>query len=154
MPRKILILAAALLLSGCADNISGSDDGRWLVTRRAGETDYEMRDGVLFPYDSAQISPRAFKIIQTVALDAKRRRNTHIEVQGFIDTRGTHDYNMVLSQARAERVAGILVQHGVAVERILARGYGEASPRIKTRDGVKEPRNRLVVIRIMDARSS
>ncbi len=148
MRRVPVLLCALLLLSGCASGVVDSDNGRWLVTERGGGVDYEMQDGVLFPYDSAQISPRAYAIIKDVAVEARRRGRARIEVQGFTDASGTHDYNMVLSQARAERVAGLLVRHGIAVERILARGYGEESPRIRTANGVKEPRNRRVVIRM------
>ena len=79
---------------------------------------------------------------------------SHIEVEGFTDTSGSHDYNMTLSQARAERVAGILVRHGIKPERILARGYGETRLAVQTGNGVKEARNRRVVIRILDARNS
>jgi outer membrane protein OmpA-like peptidoglycan-associated protein len=42
----------------------------------------------------------------------------------------------------------------VGADRILARGYGETRLAVKTANGVKEPRNRRVVIRILDARNS
>ena len=148
------VLAAGLLLGGCASGVVDHDNGRWLVTHRAGEVDYEMGDRVLFATDSAQISPRAYDLIASVATDAKRNARARIEVQGFTDTSGTHDYNMTLSQARAERVADILVRHGVKPERILARGNGETRLAVQTGNGVKDARNRRVVIRILDARKS
>jgi OOP family OmpA-OmpF porin len=113
-----------------------------------------MGDQVLFATDSAQVSPRAYDLIASVAADARRNARARLEVQGFTDTSGSHDHNMTLSQARAERVADMLVRHGVRPERILARGYGETRLAVKTGDGVKEARNRRVVIRILDARSS
>ena len=147
-------LVASLALAGCADDVMDHDSGRWLVTHRAGETDYEMGDQVLFATDSAGVSPRAYDLIASVAADARRNARARLEVQGFTDTSGSHDHNMTLSQARAERVADMLVRHGVRPERILARGYGETRLAVKTGDGVKEARNRRVVIRILDARSS
>ena len=60
---------------------------------------------MLFAVDSAQVSPRAYDLIASVAEDARRNARAHVEVQGFTDTSGTHDYNMTLSQARAEHVA-------------------------------------------------
>jgi len=148
------LLATGLLLAGCASDVVDHDNGRWLVTHRAGETDYEMGDQVLFATDSAQVSPRAYDLIASVAADARRNARARLEVQGFTDTSGSHEHNMTLSQARAERVADMLVRHGVRPERILARGYGETRLAVKTGDGVKEARNRRVVIRILDARSS
>ena len=78
-------------------------------------------------------SARAYDLIASVAEDARRNARARVEVEGFTDTSGTHDYNMTLSQARAEHVADLLVRHGVKPERILARGYGE------TRLGQCEP---------------
>jgi len=144
-------LVASLALAGCADDVMDHDSGRWLVTHRAGETDYELAGLVLFPQDSAELSSRAESIIASVAEDARRKPKARIEVEGFTDTSGTHDYNMTLSQARAEKVADVLVHHGVAVQRILARGYGETRLAVKTANGVKEPRNRRVVIRMLDS---
>jgi outer membrane protein OmpA-like peptidoglycan-associated protein len=154
MVRISLLICAGLLLAGCASDVVDHDSGRWLVTHRTGETDYEMGDRVLFAVDSAQVSSRADELIASVAADARRNARARVEVQGFTDTSGTHDYNMTLSQARAEHVADLLVRHGVKPERILARGYGETRLAVKTGNGVKEARNRRVVIRILDARSS
>jgi outer membrane protein OmpA-like peptidoglycan-associated protein len=154
MVRIPLLICAGLLLAGCASDVVDHDSGRWLVTHRSGETDYEMGDRVLFAVDSAQVSSRAYELIASVAADARRNARARVEVQGFTDTSGTHDYNMTLSQARAEHVADLLVRHGVKPERILARGYGETRLAVKTGNGVKEARNRRVVIRILDARSS
>ena len=151
MRRVMLLLALALPLGACADDVTSHDNGRWLVTRRAGETDYEARDGILFGIDSAQISTKGYDLIANVASEARRNRRSRIQVEGHTDTAGNHDYNMTLSQARAEKVADVLVHQGVAPERILARGYGETQPAVHTRDGVKEPRNRRVVIRLFNS---
>ena len=109
---------------------------------------------MLFAVDSAQVSARAYDLNASVAADARRNARARVEVEGFTDTSGTHDYNMTLSQARAEHVADLLVRHGVKPERILARGYGETRLAVRTGNGVKEARNRRVVIRILDARNS
>ncbi len=152
--RSVLALCAALgaslILAGCADDVMDHDNGRWLVTHRSGETDYELAGLVLFPTDSAELSPRAESIIASVADDARRHPHAHLEVEGFTDTSGNHDYNMSLSQARADKVADVLARHGVSRERIHARGFGETRLAVKTGNGVKEPRNRRVVIRMLD----
>ena len=59
MVRIALLICAASLLAGCAGDVVDHDNGRWLVTHRSGETDYEMGDRVLFAVDSAQVSSRA-----------------------------------------------------------------------------------------------
>lgn len=147
--NAIFAAAAALFLTGCADNITGKDDGRWLVTRRAGEVDYSASGALLFATGSADMTRRASDLVARVAADAKKRPRARIEVEGFTDTSGYRDDNMILSQARAERVAHELVRHGISASRINARGYGEDRPAVKTGDGVADQRNRRVVIRII-----
>lgn len=149
MVRISLLAASLVILAGCAPDVVDHDSGRWLVTQRAGEIDYELGGQVLFPYDSADLSPRAYDIVASVANDAKKHARARIEVEGFTDTSGTHDANMTLSQARAEHVADVLVRHGIRPARITARGYGETRLAVKTGDGVREPRNRRVVIRLI-----
>lgn len=150
-PILIAVSAAGLLLAGCGGTMD-HDDGRWFVTRHGEEVDYEMGDQILFPNDSAEIGPHAYDIIASVAEDARHRARSDIEVQGFTDTSGSHDYNMRLSQARAEHVADLLVRHGISARRIVARGYGETRLAVPTPNGVREPRNRRVIIRILAPR--
>ena len=149
MVRLPLLAIAVVILAGCTSDVVDHDNGAWLVTQRSGEVDYELGGQVLFPYDSADLSPRAYDIVATVAADAKKRAPARIEVEGFTDTSGTHDSNMTLSQARAEHVADVLVRHGIRPARITARGYGETRLAVKTGNGVREARNRRVVIRLI-----
>jgi outer membrane protein OmpA-like peptidoglycan-associated protein len=75
-----------------------------------------------------------------------------IEVDGYTDTTGTHEYNERLSQARADALAFRLVRHGVNRGRIVTHGLGETQLAMPTGNNVSEPRNRRVVIRILPAR--
>ncbi|ADD67686.1 OmpA/MotB domain protein [Denitrovibrio acetiphilus DSM 12809] len=53
----------------------------------------------------------------------------NIEIQGHADSRGTDDYNMVLSEKRAKSVAKMLTEkYGIAENRISVIGYGETKP--------------------------
>ena len=70
---------------------------------------------------------------------------TLINVDGYTDTTGSDQYNLDLSQRRAEAVADILVGGGVAQDRISpAKGFGETHLKVPTGDNVNEPRNRRV----------
>lgn len=48
-----------------------------------------------------------------------------VELGSHTDCRGPNSYNDLLSQRRAESAATYLVQHGIAANRILAKGYGK-----------------------------
>ena len=72
--------------------------------------------------------------------------HTSVAVDGFTDTAGSPDQNLVVSQKRARTVADALVHEGVEGRRITAQGYGETHLRIATGDDKKEPRNRRIEI--------
>ncbi|MEZ5011144.1 MAG: OmpA family protein [Bacteroidales bacterium] len=46
------------------------------------------------------------------------------------DSRDTEEYNIDLSQKRAQSVVAYLIQKGIRSDRLTARGYGESSPKI------------------------
>ncbi len=52
----------------------------------------------------------------------------HLDVEGHTDSVGSDDYNMTLSQRRAEAVRDYLVQQGIPENSIVARGLGKAGP--------------------------
>lgn len=51
-----------------------------------------------------------------------------VEISSHTDARGPDDYNLGLSQRRAEAVVTWLTQNGIARERLTGRGYGETKP--------------------------
>jgi outer membrane protein OmpA-like peptidoglycan-associated protein len=61
---------------------------------------------------------------------------------GWADTRASSDYNMKLSQRRAESVRAALVNAGVSANDLSVEARGETSLPRPTRDGVNEIRNR------------
>ena len=67
----------------------------------------------------------------------------------FTDTRGTPDDNLKSSQKRADAVAAELRGDGIDGRRLSATGMGRLRLKIKTGDGVSEPRNRRIEIRIV-----
>ena len=51
-----------------------------------------------------------------------------LEIQGHTDNVGDDVLNMRLSLERAESVRRYLIDHGIAADRLVARGYGESRP--------------------------
>jgi outer membrane protein OmpA-like peptidoglycan-associated protein len=123
----------------------------WHVTQREGETDYELPDSVLFALDSAHVSRDADQVLQEIADAAHDSPRADIVVEGHTDTSGTHEHNQALSDARARAVADVLVRLGVERGRIRTEGMGESGLAVQTGDGVREARNRRVIIRVIGA---
>lgn len=60
-----------------------------------------------------------------------------IEIMSHTDSRGDDNYNMVLSQQRAQSVVNYLVSNGISRNRLVARGYGESRLKNNCRNGVE-----------------
>jgi outer membrane protein OmpA-like peptidoglycan-associated protein len=74
-----------------------------------------------------------------------------VTIDGFSDRSGNAAVNQRASRVRAEKVREYLVARGVAAERIAVHAWGEERPMIATADGVREPQNRRVDVRIVSA---
>jgi peptidoglycan-associated lipoprotein len=61
----------------------------------------------------------------------------YVELGSHTDCRGTRKYNEKLSQKRAQSAVDYIVAHGIAKERIYAKGYGEKVPVNKCVDGIQ-----------------
>ena len=110
-----------------------------------------LPDGVTFATNSATINTNFRNTLDTVANSLIEYPNSLIDVYGFTDTTGSPGYNQQLSERRAQAVADYLVSRGVSRSRIATRGYGEDPQylRVQTGDGVNEPLNRRVEIKIV-----
>src|SRR5207248_1569590 len=51
-----------------------------------------------------------------------------VEIGSHTDSKGNDEYNMKLSQARAQSVVDYLIGRGIPAERLKAQGYGETKP--------------------------
>ncbi len=83
---------------------------------------------VFFDYNKAELRQEALPIVVAMAELMRDHPRLKIEVQGHTDSRGTEEYNMKLSQSRAEAVRQAIVARGVDSSRIRARGFGFSMP--------------------------
>ncbi len=51
-----------------------------------------------------------------------------VEIGSHTDSKGTHAYNVKLSQARAQSVVNYLIDKGISKDRLQAKGYAETEP--------------------------
>jgi peptidoglycan-associated lipoprotein len=81
---------------------------------------------------------------------------TKIELSSHTDSIASADYNITLSQRRAESTVRYLVSKGIVAERLTAKGYGESRPvaRNTNPNGTDNPegrqRNRRTEFRILE----
>jgi outer membrane protein OmpA-like peptidoglycan-associated protein len=84
---------------------------------------------VQFETGTAVLRPESDAVLTEVArVFSEHPELELVEVQGHTDETGTPDLNRRLGQERAERVVTWLVDHGVARNRMVAKGYGSDRP--------------------------
>lgn len=103
-----------------------------------------MLDVVNFDNDSARLRPESITILDNAAATLKEWGEVKVEVAGYTDAASSIAYNLTLSQRRAETVRAYLIQHGIAAERLTARGYGDAQPVADNRTAAGRSKNRRV----------
>lgn len=100
------------------------------VTRTAeDELRVALRNEVLFDVDSTALRSASRDTLRDMAGVFSRYTDTRISVEGHADSTGPDDYNLDLSQRRANAVKNYLVDQGVTGSRISSTGYGESRPR-------------------------
>ncbi len=88
----------------------------------------------LYEYDSADLQSGAITELQKLATLIKRNPNAKFTIEGYSDTFGSAEYNMDLSQRRADSVARYLVEAlGVNIAQVQTRGYGAAKLLVQPR---------------------
>ena len=88
----------------------------------------EVEGDVLFDFDEDQIRSAADDLLDDLAELAAGTGDVPIRVVGHTDGVGSDDYNLDLSQRRAESVVAGLVDRGVPSDRLTADGVGSDEP--------------------------
>jgi len=117
------------------------------VTRVGDEIVLNMPGNITFETDSANLNPRFFEVLDSVALVAAEYDKTIVEVEGHTDSTGSADYNQALSERRAATVATYLVNRGIDQQRILAYGRGFSEPIADNSTAAGRAMNRRVELR-------
>lgn len=80
--------------------------------------------GVNFSTNSATLTPQDTLMLDSVAVILLKRPAFAVEVRGHTDNTGSENYNLQLSQQRAESVREYLITQGVPAEKLTAVGKG------------------------------
>jgi OOP family OmpA-OmpF porin len=107
-------------------------------------------EGVTFELNSAQLTASSSAVLDTLARDLKKYPRLRIELQGHTDSSGSDEYNMRLSQQRADAVRAYLIAQGVPASQLVARGYGESQPIDDNTTSQGRARNRRVVMHVLE----
>jgi outer membrane protein OmpA-like peptidoglycan-associated protein len=84
--------------------------------------------GILFPFDSAELSSEARSNLRKLADSLQAEARTSVMILGHTDSDGSDSYNQQLSEQRGRSAEDYLATLGVTSSRLVSRGRGEAEP--------------------------
>ncbi len=87
----------------------------------------ERLPGVNFRSNSADLTQKAKTVLEVVA-NRLVKEGRRVEIAGHTSNTGSAEYNMMLSQRRAQAVVNYLISKGVDPDLLSARGYGITDP--------------------------
>ncbi|MEQ9467494.1 MAG: OmpA family protein [Ekhidna sp.] len=102
---------------------------------------------IYFDFGNTKVTDESLPILRAIRDKMNEYPQMRIEIAGHTDNIGDDQTNLWVSQKRADAVKNWLVQNGIAVDRMIAKGYGESQP-MATNDNEKEGRelNRRIEI--------
>lgn len=102
-------------------------------------------ENIYYDFNSAELSQRAKNVLDTTLLVLlKEAPEFIVEIGSHTDSIGEAQYNLELSQERANNVVGYLISKGIPAERLIAKGYGALKPKAPNflPDGSDNPKGR------------
>ena len=124
-----VIVAKDVELVGLADELMVVQDqlneARNKEMEATGQTIKILESVVAFPFNQSDVQTSQMPSLEHVANYLKDNPDAKITVNGYASPEGTEEYNLQLSQRRADAVKNILVdKYGIAADRINAIGHG------------------------------
>ncbi|MEM7364735.1 MAG: sortase-associated OmpA-like protein PdsO [Pseudomonadota bacterium] len=83
---------------------------------------------VQFKTASSDIEAPYLEQLAAIARLMKRQQDIRVTLSGHADRRGEDDYNQALSEMRVHEVRDVLVDSGIASNRIVVTAHGETQP--------------------------
>ncbi|WP_340073701.1 OmpA family protein [Leptobacterium sp. I13] len=110
---------------------------------------FDESSGVYFETNKHELNATSRATIDKLAGIFKEYPNTNILIEGHTDSSGSEEYNLVLSQKRAQSVADYMVNSGLSPIRFATKWYGETQPKYTNDTAEGRSGNRRVEIAIV-----
>ena len=104
---------------------------------------------VFFDTGESEVLQQSYRELRILADMLRTHPSMRIELRGHTDNRGTIDYNMKLSTARAKAVADCLMRMGAGKEQLTWQGFGKSVPIADNDSAEGRRKNRRVEYRVV-----
>lgn len=104
---------------------------------------------IYYDFNSAVLREESKKELDKLVIILKETPNVSVIINSHTDEQGTDDYNMKLSEKRAQSVVDYLISKGISPTRLAAKGFGESQPLIKNASTEEEhQKNRRTTFKV------
>ena len=113
-------------------------------------------NNIFFDFDKATLRNISNVELRNLTRFLNKYPRVIVEISGYTDSKGTAEYNLKLSEERAQAVVNFLIAKGISKDRMVAKGYGEGLPAATNlnSDGSDNPEgrqlNRRVELKIIE----
>lgn len=90
-------------------------------------------DNIFYDFDKATLRPESKQALDEMVQVLRDNPNVTIEMASHTDRWGTEEYNLDLSQRRAQSVINYLIAAGISADRLQSQGYGKSRPKTITK---------------------
>ena len=115
-----------------------SEDARGVIVTLPGN--------IYFNFNRADVKPAMQLQLTKIAQALAAVPGQNLLIEGHTDSIGSNEYNLSLSESRAQSVQKILLDGGIAAERMEIKGYGESKPIADNATPSGQAQNRRVEI--------
>jgi outer membrane protein OmpA-like peptidoglycan-associated protein len=106
-------------------------------------------NNIYFKPNEANLTTFAQLMLVELTHVLEQQKNIVIEIGAFTDDVGSNEYNLALSEKRAQAVKGYLLKKGASARQLLAKGYGETSHVAPNDNDANRALNRRVEFKIV-----
>jgi len=106
-------------------------------------------NNIFFATGKSTLSSESFPELNRIAISMTENKTLAIELGGHTDNTGSAEFNIKLSQDRADSVREYLIGKGIEPDRVASKGYGETVPVAKNDTPEGQQQNRRVEFKIL-----
>lgn len=93
----------------------------------------QVVENIFYDFDKATLRPESKEALDEIVVMLNENPHVTIEMGSHTDRKGTDEYNIALSERRAQSVIDYLISAGINEERLSPKGYGESVPKTVTK---------------------
>jgi len=151
--KIVLVIATVLIIAGIGAYIIKKRkkvkvEEPKIEPKKVEEILSDVFENLNFNIGKAEIKKESLPYLDKLADTLIKAKNWTLDIEGHTDNVGTDEYNIKLSQNRADAVKNYLVSKGVLAETITAKGFGEEKPLTDNNSQINKEKNRRVEFKI------